>query len=426
MSTEGQSAPVLVIGAGIAGIEASLLLANSGRKVYLVEKTSYIGGNVIKWEEVFPNMECSTCMVAPKQQELLANESVELLMLSNVESVQGSAGDFTVTVRKRARYVDLENCIGCDACYEPCPVEVNNEFEAGMTKRKAIYVPCAGALPNVPAVDPENCLRFRGQDCEACKEACVFEAIDFAQEDEVLELNVGAIVVATGFDIPDLTKIAQYGYGRFKEVYSAVEFERLRAQNGPTGGEIVRHDGQPPRSVAIVHCVGREEKGYCSAVCCMYSLKFAHYLKDKVPGVEVFELYSDLCTPGKSYQRFYERVKGSGVQLIRGQVNEVAEQDKNLTIRYDGEDGKESALAVDMIVLAPAIQPRADSPELAKTLGIPQGNAGFFSARDRELAPIEAVREGILIAGCAQGPKDIGDSVAQAEAVAGRILSSMR
>jgi len=426
MRKKGQDTPVLVIGAGIAGIEASLLLANSGRKVYLVEKTSYTGGNVIKWEEVFPNMECSTCMVAPKQQELLASEDIELLTLSEVEGVQGSAGDFTVTVKKRARYVDLESCIGCDACFEPCPVEVDNEFEAGMIKRKAIYIPCAGALPNVPAIDTENCLRFKGEDCEACKEACMFEAIDFAQEDEELEFKVGAIVVATGFDVFDLTKAPQYGYRRFKEVYSAVEFERMRASNGPTEGEIILHDGQPPKSVAIVHCVGREEKGYCSAVCCMYSFKFAHYFRDKVPEVKIFDLYSDLCIPGKSYQKFYEKVKESGVELIRGKVIEVAEKDKQLVIRHKGEDSKEDTLAVDMVILAPAIEPRAGSSELAEALGIPQGDDGFFSGRELELAPVDTLREGILIAGCAQGPKDVGDSVAQAEAAAGRILSLTR
>jgi len=190
MNNQGQNTPVLVIGGGIAGIEASLLLANSGRKVYLVEKTSYVGGNVIKFEEVYPNMDCATCMIAPKQQELLANENIELLMLSQVEAISGSSGDFSVRIKKKARYVDLENCIGCGACYDPCPVEVANEFEEGLSKRKAIYVPCAGALPNVPAIDTENCLRFKGQDCQACQEACIFEAIDFNQQDEELQLKV--------------------------------------------------------------------------------------------------------------------------------------------------------------------------------------------------------------------------------------------
>lgn len=251
----------------------------------------------------------------------------------------------------------------------------------------------------------------------------MFEAIDFAQKDEELELKVEAIVVAIGFDIFDLTRAPQYGYKKFSEVYSAVEFERMRASNGPTKGEIILRDGQPPKSAAIIHCVGRSEKGYCSAVCCMYSLKFAHYLKDKVPDVKVLELYSDLCIPGKSYQRFYEKIKESGVDFIRGNLIEVSEQGKGLTINYETEEGKENTLTVDMIILAPAIEPRADSSELAKILDIPKGEGGFFSERELELAPTDTLREGIFIAGCAQGPKDIGDSVAQAEAVVGRILS---
>jgi heterodisulfide reductase subunit A len=424
-NTEGNT-PVLIIGAGMAGVEASLLLANSGRKVYLVEKASYFGGNVIKWEEVFPNMECSTCMLAPKQQEVLANGNIELLTLSQVESIQGSVGDFTVTVRKKARYVDLDACIGCGACFDPCPVEVDNEFEEGLSKRKAIYVPCPGALPNVPAIDTENCLRFKGKDCEACKEACMFEAIDYTQQDEELTLKVGAIILATGFSTIDLTTLPQYGYKKSGEVYSTVEFERLRASNGPTQGEIVLRNGQPPKSVAIIHCVGRPEKGYCSAVCCMSSIKIGHYLLDKVSGVKVSEFYSDLCVPGKSYQKFYEEAKEHGVNFIRGNVSEVSEQGKELAVKYETEDGKKNTLSVDMVILAPAIEARADSPELAKILGIPQGEGGFFSEEQPEIDSVGTGREGVFIAGCAQGPKDFPDTIAQAEAAVGKILSLSR
>ena len=423
MNDKGHNTQVLVIGGGIAGIEASLLLANSGRKVYLVEKTSYIGGNVIKFEEVFPKMDCATCMIAPKQQELLANENIELLRLSQVEAVSGSSGDFSVKIKKKASYVDLGNCIGCSACFDPCPVEVDNEFEERLAKRKAISIPCAGALPNVPAIDTENCLRFKGQECQACQEACMFEAIDFTRQDEELELKVGAIIVATGFRSFDISKTTQYGYNKLNDVHSAMEIERICASNGPTQGQIIVQSGEQPKSVAIIHCVGREEKGYCSSVCCMASLKLSHFFKKKLPEVKITQFYSDLCIPGKAYQKFYEEVKGSGVNFIRAKVTKVTQSGKGLAIKYKTEDGKESTLTVDLIILNPALEPRADSAKLAEILSVPQSKDGFFSEKEPDLTSVATIQDGIFIAGCAQGPKDIAETVAEAEATAGRILS---
>jgi heterodisulfide reductase subunit A len=394
--------------------------------VYLVEKTSYIGGNVIKFEEVFPNMDCATCMIAPKQQELLANENIELLTLSQVEAVSGSFGDFSVKIEKKARYVDLENCIGCGACYDPCPVEVDNEFEESLSKRKAIYVPCAGALPNVPTIDTENCLRFKGQECQACQEACMFEAIDFTQQDEELQLKVGAIVVATGFSSFDPSKTTQYGYKKLSDVYSAMEAERMCASNGPTQGQIITKSGEPPKSVAIIHCVGREEKGYCSSICCMASLKLSHFIKNKLPEIKITQFYSDLCIPGKAYQNFYEEVRESGVDFIRATVTEVSQSGKELAIKYKTDDGKESTSTMDMVILNPALEAGADSSKLAKLLNIPQGKEGFFSEKEPDLTSVATAREGIFIAGCAQSPKDIAETVAEAEAAAGRILSLSR
>ena len=423
---KGQNAAVLVIGGGIAGIEASLLLANSGRKVYLVEKASYIGGNVIKLEEVFPNMECATCMIAPKQQELLQNENIELLRLSQVEALSGSPWDFSVKIKRKASYVDSENCIGCSACFDPCPVEVDNEFEERLSKRKAIYIPCAGALPNVPVIDTDNCLRFKGKDCKVCQEACMFEAIDYTQQDEELEIKVGAIVVATGFESFDPSKITQYGYKKFDDVYSAMEVERICASNGPTQGQILLKNGQEPKSLAIIHCVGRAEKGYCSSVCCMASIKIAHFMKKKLPDIKITHFYSDLCIPGKTYQTFYEEVKESGVDFIQATVTEVSPSGKGLGIKYKTEDGKENTLAVDMVVLNPAIEPAADSPKLAEILNIPQDKNGFFNERDPDLSSVTTATDGIFIAGCTQGPKDIAETVAEAEAAVGRILSLSR
>jgi len=216
------------------------MLADAGMHVYLMEKDSLIGGQTIKFEEVYPNMECATCMVAPIQQEILHHKNIDLLLLSELESVEGNAGQYKVKIRKKARYVSLVNCIGCGACYEPCPVSLDNAFEEGLSKQKAIAVSCAGAIPNVPAIDPEQCLHLNGKDtaCKACQEACMFDAIDFADEDENMDLDVEAVVVATGFDLLDVRNLPQYGYGKFPNVYSAMEFERLYAQNGPTEGEL--------------------------------------------------------------------------------------------------------------------------------------------------------------------------------------------
>ena len=414
---------VLVIGAGIAGIEASLLLSKADRKVHLVEKTSYTGGTTIKFEEVFSNMECSTCMVAPRQQELLQDNNINLLTLSEVEEIKGNPGDFAVKIHKKARYVNMANCIGCNACFEPCPVSLKNEFEEGLSERKAIYVPCAGALPNVPMIDTENCLRFKGKKCTACQEACMFEAIDYNQKDEKLELKVGAVLVATGFNIFDSRKVPQYGYGKIDDVYSALEFERLYASNGPTEGKILLKNGKPPKSVAIIHCVGRDEKGYCSSVCCMYSLKFNHYLKSKIPDVKISEFYTDLCIPGKSHQKFYEKMKETKVEMIRSSNVEISKQGKDIAVKYNNGSGKKGTLPVDMVILAPAIEPSPDAANLAKTLGIALDEYGFFKEENPEGSSVVSSKPGVFIAGCSQGAKNIQESVSQASAAVGKILS---
>ena len=422
MGEKDQYSDVLVIGAGIAGIEASLLLSKADRKVHLIEKTSYTGGTAIKFEEVFSNMECSTCMVAPRQQELLQDKNINLLTLAEVEDVKGSFGNFTVKIRKKARYVDMENCIGCNACFEPCPVSLKNEFEEGLNERKAIYVPCTGALPNVPMIDTEHCLRFKGKDCKACQEACMFEAIDFKQKDEQLELKVGGIIAATGFKIFDPEQVPQYGYRKFDDVYTAVEFERLYASNGPTEGSIVLKNGKTPKSAAIVHCVGRDKKGYCSSVCCMYSLKFNHYLKSKIPEIKISELYTDLCIPGKSHQKFYEKMKGTGTDLIRVQEVKVDKQGKEKTIMYNNGNKKDS-LQADMVILASAIESKDDASDLAKILGISLDEYGFFKEEHSDVSSVTTSKPGVFIVGCAQGPKNIQDSVSQASAAVGKILS---
>jgi heterodisulfide reductase subunit A len=425
MSDRPVQTDVVVIGAGVAGMEAALLSAAAGRRCYLVENTSATGGMVIKCEEVFANLECATCMIAPKQQEVLQTDLVELLTLSEVVAVEGTPGDFTVTVRQRAGFVDPDACIGCGTCFEACPVALPNEFEENLAERKAISVPCAGALPNVPYVDTAHCLRFiKNQDCTACQEACVFEAIDFSQKPVDRELHVGAVVVATGFSMPPGESLKGYGYGEIPGVYTAYEFERLFASNGPTGGEIVLRDGSVPASAAIVHCVGSDDTWRCAPVCSMYPLKFPHYFKKKLPETKLYELHDGLCMPGKSYQNFFTQTKEHGVQFIRARAVKTAAANGKVSLRYVAEDSSKETIEVDMVILGPVMEPSQGTIEMAKRLKLPQDEAGFLATEDPVLAPVSSPREGIYVVGCARWPTDIQGAVAQAEAAVGRILAS--
>lgn len=416
---------ILIIGAGLAGIEASLLSAQAGRKVYLIEQASYFGGAAIKSEEVFPNMECATCILAPKQSDILENKNIELMTLSKVTNISGDSGNFTAKIIKRARYVSLVNCIGCGACFEPCPVSVDNEFEENMSKRKAIYLACAGALPNAPAIDMEHCLRVKkGEECTACKEACMFDAIIYDDKDEEIEIKVGAIIVATGFRLNNSKQFTQYGYGKFENVLNAFEFERLRATNGPTSGIIQKRDGKKPKSIGLIHCVGRDNKGYCSQICCMYLTKFAHYALDILPGVKVYQFYKELSIPEKGNQKFYHEVKEKGVKFIRIKEIQIAENSNGagLKINYQNEKTEKESVDVDMVVLAPYIEPFPGTDELAKLLGIELGNFGFV--KTAEFDSVSTIRPGIFVAGCAQGPKFMQNVTTQAQAAVARALNT--
>ena len=416
------SMEVLVIGAGVAGMEASLLLSKAGATVHLVERTSYTGGTAVLFEQVYPDLECATCMLSPRQQDLLQDGNIELLTLSLVEKVEPIGERFKVLVRKKASFIDPAACIGCGACYEPCPVSVPSEAEQGLSARKAVFVPFAGALPNVPMIDRDLCLHFHGKECQACKEACVFEAVDFDKKDESLELEVDAIIVATGSQLLDLTPLVRYGYGKVPEVYHALQFERLFAQNGPSSGNIVMRDGTPPKSVALVHCAGRAERGYCSSVCCMYLLKFNQYLRAKMPDVEVHELYVDMTVPGQDAQRFYRRMIAGGTDLIRTGDFRVEEREGKPCLLYVDVNGTRRELRVDMVVLAPALEPRADALLLANILGIASGERGYFE--EGKGGSVCTSRPGIYVVGGAQAPKDVGDSVADAHAAVAHILKA--
>lgn len=423
---------VLVIGAGVAGMEAALVLARSGRRVCLVEKNSFIGGKVTQYEEVFPTMECSSCMLQPKMDEVLHHENIDLLLCGEVQEVLGFVGNFTVRIAQKAAYVDKAKCVGCGACFEQCPVSMKNAFDCNLADRKAIDLPFQGALPNVPVIDREHCLRFHGDECAICRQACTFDAIDYGDRDEVLERNVGGIIVATGFELLDPSTLPSFGYGKIPEVYTSLEFERMLSQNGPTRGKLLMKNAEEPKSLAIIHCVGSRDKGvkkYCSGVCCLYAAKFAHMAEKRLPSVRLYDLYADWCVPGKDGQSFlYSLGDMKNLTTLRTSIpmNVSIKQGKaRINLSCKDISGKQRRISVDMVVLCPAMIPAANSERLSDILSIPRDKEGFFAEGHTSLEPVSTAIEGIFIAGCAQGPKDVQSSVAQGAASAGKILSML-
>ena len=426
------NANTLIVGGGITGIGAALEIANSGHKVYLVERGPSIGGHMIQLDKTFPTLDCSACILTPKMTQVGSHPYIELMSYSEVEEVSGYIGNFKVKIRKRARYVDAARCNGCGLCQEKCPLKVDSEFEAGMGKRKAIYVPFPQAVPNIPVIDTEHCTYFLKGKCRLCEEVCEVNAIDFEQEDEVAEVDVGAIMLATGFSVFDPTPIYQYGYKQLDNVITSLEFERLVNSAGPTAGNIVLKDGSVPQSIAIVHCVGSRDKNYheyCSRVCCMYALKYAHLIKEKTDA-EVYQYYIDMRCFGKGYEEFYERISGEGVNFIRGKVGEVTdraiseeEKGKLVVVAEDTLLGSMIRVPVDMVILCVAMEPQPDMEAIARLFNISRSADGFLLEKHPKLDPVATTTDGVLIAGCCQGPKDIPDTVAQASAAAARVLA---
>lgn len=422
----------LVVGGGIAGLQAALELADAGYPVYLVERQPSIGGHMAQFDKTFPTLDCSACILTPKMSEVGQHENVTLMTYSELESVSGSVGNFKVKIRQKARRVDPEACTGCGVCVEKCPRKVLDlEFEAGMGNRKAIYMPFPQAVPRIPVMDPDNCIWFERQKCRACEKLCPTDAIRFDQEDEIHEINVGNIILATGWKPFDCRRIPQYGYGRLANVFTSLEFERMCNAAGPTNGKIVLRDGKTePKSVAIVHCVGSRDvrhNEYCSGICCMAALKFGHLALEKT-SAEVHSFYIDMRTNQKGYEEFYQRLLEEGMHFVRGKVAEVTdaarlpEEEGKLIVQYeDTLLGKQKRLAVDMVVLMSALEPQADAKELGLKAGISCSQQGFFTERHPKLDPVATMTDGIFVAGACQGPKDIPASVAQGAAAAARV-----
>ena len=423
---------VLVAGAGVAGISAAMTLTQKNRKVYLVEKLPFIGGKATRYEKVFPGMECTSCMLDPLLDSVLHNEHLELLTLSEVREVSGYYGNFVIKVRKKARFVDTVTCIGCGACSGVCPVQVKNEYTEGLNYRKAIYIPYAGALPHVAVIDEKHCLHLKGKECNACQNVCPFGSIDYGEADQAKELKVGAIVLATGFDIFNPERVPKYGYGKIKNVYTSLEFEGLLNADGPTGGKILLKNAKPPKKIAIIHCVGsrnRRYHEYCSGICCMYSLKFTHMIKEQLPRTSVTEFYSDFCLPGKESQGFFNTLldkKGvTFVHIKEIESIELIQKKDRIFIKYKDIRGNKKQSPFDLVVLSVALEAAGDARKVAGIFGISQDKEGFFIEGDKNLEPVSTSVVGIFIAGCASGPKDIQKAVAEGQAVAGNILSKL-
>jgi len=418
------SKSVLVIGGGIAGMQASLDLASRGLKVYLAEKTPSIGGRMAQLDKTFPTMDCSICILAPKMIECFRHPNLTILTYSEVQEVSGSAGNFTVKILKKPRFIDEEKCTGCGVCAQNCPVELPNEFDMGIGVRRAIYVPFPQAVPLKYTIDEEHCLK-----CGLCQRVCQADAVDLNQEPEVVHLNVGAIVVATGFELFDAQRRSEYGYGRYKNVLISLEFERLLSASGPTGGHLLRlSDGRIPKRIAFIQCVGsRSLKGgvsFCSNACCMYSTKEAILIREHEPECEVYIFYNELKVFGKGFQDFVTGAQDHwGVKYIRALPGEIAEDSKtgDLTLWY--EDTRENvtrSMTVDIVVLCPALIPRAANKEVGAILGLELDEHGFFKPKDPLFAPVDTNVPGVFICGYCQGPKDISESVGQASAAAAR------
>jgi heterodisulfide reductase subunit A len=424
----------LVVGGGVAGIQAALEIAQAGYPVYLVEREPSIGGHMAQLDKTFPTLDCSACILTPKMFDAGNHPNITLLSYSEVENVDGYVGNFTVTIRKKARYLREDLCTGCGICTEKCPKRViDDAFEAGLGYRKAIYRPFPQAVPKYPVIDTENCIYFERGKCKACQMFCPTEAIDFEQEDEMVTVEVGNVILATGYDLFDTRQIPQYGYGRLANVFTSLEFERMVNAAGPTGGKVVLRDGVTmPESVAIVHCVGSRDQNYheyCSKVCCMYSLKFAHLVHERLPDTDVYNFYIDIRTPGKGYEEFYHRLLEEGTHFVRGRVAEITDAARGLgeegKLIIQAEDtliGEQRRVPVDMVILSPAIQARHDAAEVAHLFGISCSHDNWFIEKHPKLDPVATMTDGIFIAGCAQGPKDIPDSVAQGAAAAARVL----
>ncbi len=422
----------LVIGGGIAGIQTALDIAEAGFEVDIVEKKPTIGGKTTQIDKTFPTLDCAACILTPKMVDCAQNEKIRILSYSEVEKVSGFVGNFTVSIRRKARFVDETKCTGCGACTEKCPQKkVPNEFNLGLDNRRAIYIPFAQAVPKVATIDADYCNMLKNGKCGVCAKVCAAGAIDYKQQDTILEEKYGAIVAATGFDPISLEKYDEYAYSQSPDVVTSLEFERLTNAAGPNGGTLLRpSDKTHPHTIVFVQCVGsrcddHRGKSYCSKICCMYTAKHAMLTREKYPDTDVYVFYIDVRTPGKNFDEFYRRaVEEYGVHYIKGQVGKVTPRsDGKLVVQ--GSDliaGEQLKIEADMVVLAAAIKPDDSARSVATMLTASMDTNDFFTEAHAKLRPVESPTSGVFLSGACQGPKDIPETVAQASAAAAKVI----
>ena len=421
----------LVIGGGIAGIQTALDIADAGFEVDIVEKTATIGGKMAQIDKTFPTLDCAACILTPKMVDASQHDKINIYAYSEIEAVKGFVGNFNVTIRRKARYVNEDLCTGCGLCTEKCPQrKVPNDFNLGMDNRRAIYIPFAQAVPKKATIDANYCTMLKTGKCGVCSKVCTAGAIDYKQKDQFVEREYGAIVVATGFNPIKLDRFDEYAYSQSKDVITSLEFERLTNAAGPTAGKLLRpSDGKHPHTIVFVQCVGSRDtsgcgKTYCSKICCMYTAKHAMLTREKYPDTDVYVFYIDVRTPGKNFDEFYRRaVEEYGVHYIKGMVGKVApEGDKLMVQASDLISNEQLHIEADLVVLATAIEPDKSARPLATMLTASMDTNDFFTEAHPKLRPVESPTAGVFLSGACQGPKDIPETVSQASAAAAKVI----
>ncbi|MDF1556088.1 MAG: CoB--CoM heterodisulfide reductase iron-sulfur subunit A family protein [Deferrisomatales bacterium] len=420
---------VLVIGGGIAGITAAVDLGDAGQEVVMVERLPSVGGRMLQLSETFPTLDCAQCTLTPRTVETGQHPNIKLYPYSEVVGLEGEPGAFKVKIRKKVSYVDWDKCTGCGACQEKCPQKVTtNPYERGVGIKKAIYTLSPQAVPNKPIIDPVNCRYLNKGKCRVCSQVCPVDAIDYGMQESFVEEEVAAVIAATGFGLYPIEAMGEYGYGSVPDVIDGLAMERMLSASGPTAGEVMRpSDGKEPQSIAIIQCVGSRDpenhKPYCSRICCMYSAKHARLYKHKVHHGIASLYYMDLRCTGKGYEEFLQQsTEEEGLLYMRGRVSKIfRDGDQVVVWSTDTLSGQPVEQRVDMVVLAMAVVPNPEQAELARILGIPVDANGFYQEQHYKIGAVDTGREGVYMAGCAQGARDIADTVAHASAAASRV-----